>query len=72
MDAYISNASQSQTVYWNDPNDGACSGQFTIERIESVSGTIESPFTLVSLANGEGAKAKALANELTSPANTER
>jgi len=67
MDTYISNAREQQAVYWNDPDDGICSGQFVIQQIDSESGRIESPLTLVLLTNEEGSELQALAQELAPP-----
>jgi hypothetical protein len=64
----ILNARAHQAVMWNDPNHGARSGRLHIRDIESESGRIEGPLTLVRLYALDGFETQALARELTPPA----
>jgi hypothetical protein len=51
-------------VYWNDPADGLSSGYYSIRKINTDSGRIESQETILLLANEAGSQAEVFAHEI--------
>lgn len=47
-------------VYWNDPDDGACSGHYIVTGVR-----VGGSDTVVSLRNGYGSEVEAFLSELT-------